>query len=76
MRQTAQWANLNPALSAAILTKYTKVALRPETIRITYATKLSTPQVQPVIDVAAQNHVLKAPFPVRQIFSDQVESGD
>jgi NitT/TauT family transport system substrate-binding protein len=56
MKQTAEWANLHHAESAAILLKYTKVS--PEIVarmqRATYGTVLEPALLQPVIDNASK----------------------
>jgi NitT/TauT family transport system substrate-binding protein len=56
MKQTAEWANVHHAESAAILLKYTKVT--PEIVsrmqRATYGTTLDAALLQPVIDNAAK----------------------
>jgi NitT/TauT family transport system substrate-binding protein len=56
MKQTAEWANVHHAESAAILLKYTK--LTPEIVgrmqRATYGTTLDAALLQPVIDNAAK----------------------
>jgi NitT/TauT family transport system substrate-binding protein len=70
MRQTAIWANKNPQLSAPILAKYTKVDVQPGAMRTLYAEKLTTAQVQPVVDASAQFHLLKAAFPATDFFYD------
>jgi NitT/TauT family transport system substrate-binding protein len=71
MRQSAQWANkpANTKASAAILEKYTKVAVGNAN-RILYGERLDPALIQPCIDVAAKYGVLKAAFPAAQIVSN------
>ena len=70
MRQTAQWANkpANYAQSAAILEKYTKVAVGSAN-RIAFGERLDPALIQPNIDVAARYGILKASFPAAKIIS-------
>ena len=65
IRAADRWGNQpeNRARSAAILEKYTKVALGPYNTRIVYADTLDPALIQPVIDACAKFHVLKASFP-------------
>jgi NitT/TauT family transport system substrate-binding protein len=71
MKQSADWANksANTKQSAAILEKYTKVAVGNAN-RIIYGERLDPAMIQPCIDVAAKYGVLKAPFPASQIISN------
>jgi NitT/TauT family transport system substrate-binding protein len=70
MRQSAQWANkpVNYPASAAILEKYTKVAVGNAN-RIAYGERLDPALIQPCIDVAAKYGVLKASFPAAQLIA-------
>lgn len=70
MREAAQWANKpsNYRQSAAILEKYTKVAVGNAN-RIAYGERLDPALIQPCIDVAAKYGVLKAPFPASQLIA-------
>jgi NitT/TauT family transport system substrate-binding protein len=54
MKETAIWANANPALSAPILAKYSKLpeALIDRMRRGTYATVFDESEIQPTIDAA------------------------
>ncbi|MFN2460825.1 MAG: ABC transporter substrate-binding protein [Candidatus Velthaea sp.] len=71
MRETADWANKNPAKSAEILAKYTK--LPPATLktmaRSTYSERNSTAEIQPVIDAAARYGFIDAPFPAAELIA-------
>ena len=73
MRESAQWANkpVNYKQSAAILEKYTKVAVGSAN-RIAFAEHLEPALIQPNIDAAAKYHVLKAPFAASQLISNVV----
>ena len=73
MREAAQWANkpANYKQSAAILEKYTKVAVGAAN-RIAFAEHLDPALIQPNIDVAAKYGVLKASFPASKIISSVV----
>jgi len=70
MRESAQWANkpANYLQSAAILEKYTKVAVGNAN-RIAYGERLDPALIQPCIDVAAKYGVLKASFPAAQLIA-------
>ena len=70
MREAAQWGNKPANLkdSAAILEKYTKVAVGNAN-RVVYGERLDPVLIQPCIDVAAKYGVLKASFPAAQIIS-------
>ena len=70
MKQSAEWANKpsNTKASAAILEKYTKVAVGNAN-RILYGERLDPAMIQPCIDVAAKYGVLKAGFPASQLIS-------
>jgi ABC-type nitrate/sulfonate/bicarbonate transport system substrate-binding protein len=65
IRAANKWANqpANRVRSAAILEKYTKVALAPQNTRVVFADSLDPVLIQPVIDASAKFHVLKASFP-------------
>jgi NitT/TauT family transport system substrate-binding protein len=70
MRESAIWAN-NPAnykQSAAILEKYTKVAVGSAN-RIAFGDRLDPALIQPNIDVAAKYGLLKASFPATKLIS-------
>jgi NitT/TauT family transport system substrate-binding protein len=70
MREAAGWANkpINYKQSAAILEKYTKVAVGSAN-RIVFADHLDPALIQPNIDIAAKYGVLKASFPAAKIIS-------
>jgi NitT/TauT family transport system substrate-binding protein len=61
--ETARWANANHAASARILEKYTLIHLSPAQTRPEYAEKLDPAQLQPLIDAAAKDAVLRTAFP-------------
>ena len=68
MREAAQWGNKPSNLkdSAAILEKYTKVAVGNAN-RVVYGERLDPALIQPCIDVAAKYGALKASFPAAQL---------
>lgn len=70
IRQTAKWANANPAATAAILADTDKIPL--ETLagmtRSTYAESRSFAAVQAVIDVMAKYGMLARPFNAAELF--------
>jgi NitT/TauT family transport system substrate-binding protein len=68
MRQTAIWANANPDLTGAILSKYSKIDLAViATIpRAHFAEQLAPASLQPLIDVAAKYNGFSA-FPAREL---------
>jgi ABC-type nitrate/sulfonate/bicarbonate transport system substrate-binding protein len=63
------WANAHQADSAAILTKYTKIADSGKMRRIIYADKLNAAQVQPLIDASAKYGVTEKSFPASDLFA-------
>jgi NitT/TauT family transport system substrate-binding protein len=69
LAQTARWANANPKLSAAILSKYAKSHVDPAMPRVVYGERTSAALVQPVIDAAAKYGQLTAPFPAAELFA-------
>lgn len=69
MVRTARWANAHRAESAAILERWTKSQLPPDAARAFYAERLEASDYQPEIDAAARWKVLKAAFPVTEIFA-------
>jgi NitT/TauT family transport system substrate-binding protein len=73
MREAAQWGNkpANFPQSAAILEKYTKVAVGNAN-RIAYAERLDPALIQPSIDIAAKYGILKASFPASKMISTAV----
>jgi NitT/TauT family transport system substrate-binding protein len=70
MREAAQWADkpANYKQSAAILEKYTKVAVGAAN-RVIFAERLDPALIQPNIDAAAKYGVLKTAFPAAEIIS-------
>jgi ABC-type nitrate/sulfonate/bicarbonate transport system substrate-binding protein len=69
MAETARWANTHQAQSAAILGKYTKLAISPTTTRVRYAEAFNPAEVQPVIDVSAKYGLLKKSFPAGDFYA-------
>jgi NitT/TauT family transport system substrate-binding protein len=67
--ETAKWANANPALSAKILEKYTKLPVDPGTPRVLYPERTRLEEAQPLIDASAQFHALSKTFPAKEIFA-------
>lgn len=70
MRETALWANRssNHQQSAAILEKYTKVAVGSAN-RIAFGDRIDPALIQPNIDIAAKYGVLKASFPAAKLIA-------
>ena len=70
MRESALWANnsVNYKQSAAILEKYTKVAVGAAN-RIAFGDHLDAALIQPNIDIAAKYGLLKASFPAAKMIS-------
>lgn len=66
--ETARWANANPAASAKILEKYTKLPIDPGTPRVLYPERMRPEEAQPLIDASAKFHALRSAFPAREIF--------
>ena len=60
---TAAWANKNRAQSAQILSKATKLVVRPEMKRATYGETLDPALMQPLIDATVKYGTLKSSFP-------------
>jgi NitT/TauT family transport system substrate-binding protein len=63
MATSADWANKNRAQSAQILTKATKIVVRPTMKRTTYGEKLDASLMQPLIDATVKYGTLKSVFP-------------
>lgn len=68
IRETALWANKNPAQSGAILAKYTKIdpAVIATMARTHYADQLTPGLMQPLIDVSAKYNSF-ASFPAQEL---------
>ena len=66
---TAVWANANRVASGKILTKYTQIAVTPESKRVTFAERLQASDIQPVLDVLSTYGALKAPMRAKDMFS-------
>jgi NitT/TauT family transport system substrate-binding protein len=69
MRRTATWATKNPARSAEILAKYSKLPVEviQATHRTTYSQTLDPALVQPVIDVSVKYKALPQVFPATDL---------
>jgi ABC-type nitrate/sulfonate/bicarbonate transport system substrate-binding protein len=69
IKAAGDWANKNPAKSAEILAKYSKLDLDvvKSTIRARYATTLTTAQLQPTIDIASKYKFIDTGFPAQDI---------
>jgi NitT/TauT family transport system substrate-binding protein len=69
IRQTAAWANANPAKSAEILAKYAKLdpAVVKQTVRARYSTTLTPAQLQPTIDASAKYKIFDGAFPAQEL---------
>jgi NitT/TauT family transport system substrate-binding protein len=69
MRRTATWATKNPARSAEILAKYSKLPVEviEATHRTTYSQTLDPKLVQPVIDVSVKYKALPQTFPATDL---------
>lgn len=63
MTETARWANAHQAESGEILAKWTKLQVPRTMPRVEYGERLIPAMMQPVIDVAAKYHALKAAIP-------------
>ena len=70
MRETAVWANANPALSGATLSKYSKIdpAIIATIARAHFAEQLTPALLQPLIDVAAKYNGFSA-FPAQELLN-------
>ena len=70
MRRTAAWAVKNPARSAEILAKYSKLPVEviQATHRTTYSDTLDPKLIQPVIDVSARYKTLPSQFAAQELF--------
>ena len=69
MAQAADWANANPAASAAVLAKYSKSPLAPGAARTYFMPRFVRSEAQPLIDAAAKYGALKAAFPLSNMFA-------
>jgi NitT/TauT family transport system substrate-binding protein len=65
--QAGTWANAHHVESAAILEEATKVHMSRSDHRIPFAEKLTTADLQPLIDICAKYGILKAAFPASEI---------
>lgn len=65
--EAGRWANANHAKSAQILEAYTKVHVSPTQTRVEYAETLDPAAIQPLIDAAAKDKMMKAPIPAREL---------
>jgi NitT/TauT family transport system substrate-binding protein len=65
IRDTAQWANKNPAASAVILARESKMnpEIAAKMYRSVYPERLEAGVIQPVIDITAKYGALPASFP-------------
>jgi NitT/TauT family transport system substrate-binding protein len=70
-RDTAVWANANPALTAPILSASTKIPIDVvnKMTRARYADKLSVPLMQPVLDWALRSNILKAQVSAKDLIA-------
>jgi NitT/TauT family transport system substrate-binding protein len=71
MATSAAWANKNPALSGALLTKYTKIVVEPGMKRTVYAEKLDPSQIQPLLDASAKYGAISATFPATDLIAPE-----
>jgi NitT/TauT family transport system substrate-binding protein len=69
INSTAVWANRNLPASAKILEKYTHVPVPAGSPRVTFADRLQSADVQPVLDVLYNYGSLKAPMRAKDMFS-------
>jgi NitT/TauT family transport system substrate-binding protein len=69
MRDSAAWANANPAKSAVILSKYATIdpKVAAGMTRARFAETLTPALVQPTIDVSAKYKAFDAPFPAQEM---------
>lgn len=67
MAETARWANANHEKSGPILEKYTKQQLAPGALRVLYGEKLTTAQLQPILDATVKYNALKASISASEI---------
>jgi NitT/TauT family transport system substrate-binding protein len=69
MVESARWANANHAKSAQILAEYTKVQVTPTQTRAEYADSLDPSLIQPLIDAAIKDHMMKGPLAAKEIIA-------
>ena len=65
--QAGAWANAHHAESAVILEDVSKVHMTRSDHRIPFAEKMSTSDLQPLIDICAKYGILTAAFPAGEI---------
>jgi NitT/TauT family transport system substrate-binding protein len=73
IREANEWANANPAASAAILSKYSKVPVNVITamkMRGEYQLTFTKSTMQPLIDAAAKYGYISKSFPVSDIIAN------
>jgi NitT/TauT family transport system substrate-binding protein len=68
MRETARWANGNPAQSAQILEAYTKISIGTAT-RVLYAEQLDPRLIQPQLDIAAKYALIPHDLPATSLIA-------
>jgi NitT/TauT family transport system substrate-binding protein len=73
MIETARWANANPAASAKILEKYTKLPVSATMSRVLYPERAIMSEAQPLIDASARYKALKKTFPASEIFAKTLQ---
>lgn len=73
LREAADWANRNRAMTAPMLAGISNIPMHVigKMTRATYAAGLAPSLVQPVIDVAARYGVLQTAFPATEIIYDK-----
>ena len=69
MAETARWANTHQAESGQILAKWTKTQVAPTMPRVPYGERLNAALVQPIIDVTAKYHALRASIPAKDLLA-------
>jgi NitT/TauT family transport system substrate-binding protein len=74
INSTAVWANGNRPASGKILEKYTHVTIPPGSPRVTFADRLQSSDVQPVLDVMYNYGSLKTPMRAKDMFSALIPS--
>ncbi len=69
MTEAGRWANTHHAESGAILQKYTQTNVPSNMVRILYADRLLSADVQPVIEISAKYGTIPKSFPAAELFA-------
>lgn len=72
--KTARWANAHHAESAKMLESWTKAQVAPDAARSTYAERISTAEIQPIIDATYHYKFLSSPLAASELFAPGISA--